>query len=545
MKKNNPATKLENPNRSNPWIGWHQYTEEALSQGVRFVGRSKESAELYSIIENNLLTTVYGKSGIGKSSLLYAGVSPSLRAADYVPVICRCTTGHDYVKSISEDIKKCCDILEAQVANPGSSLEEQVANPGSSLVEFFKNIRFTKNGNEVFPVLIFDQFEDWYRINTDSVNSLLSDIAYLISENYSGVTNYRFVITIREDYLYLIEDSIDNGNLFELSQNRYRLTQLNREQAEEIFNLGDVAGEVKEELLILSKSGVGYNPGLLSFYCHHLYNRFPAAITAEALSLLADRKLLIESYYEDCYKAKGISKSTRSFVETHLQEGGLRKPVNIKFIRQHIPNEELTLLISGDKRLLRKFPVGEDEYVELIHDSIAEIIQKQILRKGLDVKRRAVTLTLSLYYFLVGIFVLWPSLTEIMHASWIYMSESNISDYIGSICPDIDIHSALPINLCKSLLISKLGGYIVFLYLCLYSIPKLICQYYYKSVPVLQTIATAIAALVTFILSTDGLLKFELGGNTILYSIILWIIFIIVIVARKKNLFNSKTKVDE
>lgn len=66
---------------SNPWLGLAPYTE-----GTPLYGRTQESAVLSEIIKDNIATIVYGKSGIGKSSLLSAGISPILRSEQFIPV---------------------------------------------------------------------------------------------------------------------------------------------------------------------------------------------------------------------------------------------------------------------------------------------------------------------------------------------------------------------------------------------------------------------------------------------------------------------------
>ena len=66
---------------SNPWLGLAPYTE-----GIPLYGRTKESIQLADIIKYNVASVVFGKSGIGKSSLLSAGISPLLREENYIQV---------------------------------------------------------------------------------------------------------------------------------------------------------------------------------------------------------------------------------------------------------------------------------------------------------------------------------------------------------------------------------------------------------------------------------------------------------------------------
>ena len=52
----------------NPWIGLSSYDEKMISKGYKFCGRSNATMELYSLVDNNINVTLYGKSGTGKSS---------------------------------------------------------------------------------------------------------------------------------------------------------------------------------------------------------------------------------------------------------------------------------------------------------------------------------------------------------------------------------------------------------------------------------------------------------------------------------------------
>ena len=82
-------------NVDNPWPGLAAYDE--ASSGF-FYGRRDEAAELLRLVRLAPLTVVYGKSGLGKTSLLQAGLFPLLRAAHYLPVHVRL----DFSESVKE-----------------------------------------------------------------------------------------------------------------------------------------------------------------------------------------------------------------------------------------------------------------------------------------------------------------------------------------------------------------------------------------------------------------------------------------------------------
>ena len=74
----------------NPWAGLASYADpEKADRKLKFCGRDDESYDLAKLIENNVFVTLYGKSGIGKTSLLNAGVFPELREGHFTPISLR------------------------------------------------------------------------------------------------------------------------------------------------------------------------------------------------------------------------------------------------------------------------------------------------------------------------------------------------------------------------------------------------------------------------------------------------------------------------
>ena len=69
----------------NPWLGLFSYTEETRAY---FHGRDEETAELARRVQRKLLTVLFGQSGLGKTSLLRAGIVPRLRAGRLLPGLC-------------------------------------------------------------------------------------------------------------------------------------------------------------------------------------------------------------------------------------------------------------------------------------------------------------------------------------------------------------------------------------------------------------------------------------------------------------------------
>ncbi|HTR56983.1 MAG TPA: hypothetical protein VMM27_02300, partial [Casimicrobiaceae bacterium] len=69
-----------------PWLGLDSFSEETRAY---FYGRDEEVAELARRVQRKLLTILFGQSGLGKTSILRAGIVPRLRPLGYCPVYVR------------------------------------------------------------------------------------------------------------------------------------------------------------------------------------------------------------------------------------------------------------------------------------------------------------------------------------------------------------------------------------------------------------------------------------------------------------------------
>src|ERR1700722_17507079 len=78
--------------KQNPWPGLRAFGENDVDF---FFGREREAAELFSLVQRSPVVVLYGQSGLGKTSLLQAGLFPRLKALDFFPVRVRFDHGDD------------------------------------------------------------------------------------------------------------------------------------------------------------------------------------------------------------------------------------------------------------------------------------------------------------------------------------------------------------------------------------------------------------------------------------------------------------------
>ena len=105
----------------NPWLGLFSYSEETRAY---FHGRDEETGELARRVQRKLLTVLFGQSGLGKTSLLRAGLVPRLRAEGFCPVYVRVDYAPDS-PSPAEQIKRAIFKASSEAGSwsrPGTSI---------------------------------------------------------------------------------------------------------------------------------------------------------------------------------------------------------------------------------------------------------------------------------------------------------------------------------------------------------------------------------------------------------------------------------------
>ena len=390
-------------NNQNPWAGLSSYEDPAKSeQKLKFCGRDNETKEVARLIDDNFFVTLYGKSGIGKTSLLNAGVFPALRREQYTPLSLR--LGMTEETSSFQDV--ITQAIERAIEEIGGSvhvinvMDEQTEKDATDYFwRWFARRRFlSANGQITFPVLVFDQFEEVFR-HKDSrrkTKVLLEQLNYLIDEShaigdcvidgkeYNYDFNFRFVLSIREDDLYRLEDALDNCSLPALKHCRYRLRSLSEQGARDAILIpgdGLFREDEKEEIaqtiigIARNRDDKSISTNLLSLVCNRLYVESQEAGSSNiSLSLLESfvKGNPFERFYNEA--TRGFSNKEKSYIEEHLVDStGRRNSIPESDFLLHVKNG--TKLIGGKNRILQRVGTSSDDgnyRIELIHDSFCE-----------------------------------------------------------------------------------------------------------------------------------------------------------------------------
>lgn len=411
---------MEETRRNNPWLGLESYKE-----GEILYGRDEDIRDLTQSVLNDTDTLLYGRSGIGKSSILNAGVIPAARRNGFHPVLVRFShkEQHSYLHQIREVIAKDIDIREVV---PCKDEDKE------SLYEFFHRHTFHgTDGERVKLLVIFDQFEEIFTLQENEqkkkrffaeLADLLNDVkpTYMQNEvvkqadnqevfdlsdanafdnlfdalNLGGGTDtpdyvidneIHMVFTIREDFLSEFE--YYTASIPSLKQNRYGLRPINENQAAQII-LNPVPGLIDKEVarLVIEKVtgrsdfSLDGNPeievdsAVLSLYLNRLYEaKEDEHITAQLVEQKGGE--IIADFYLDAIS--GISESTVEYLEDMLLNGQNRRD-NITVFDAindgHATEEELDILCNK-KKILRQFNYAGDLRIEYVHDILCPVVK--------------------------------------------------------------------------------------------------------------------------------------------------------------------------
>ena len=390
----------------NPWLGLVSFTEETRAF---FFGRDQEVAELARRVQRKLLTVLFGKSGLGKTSILRAGLVPGLREHGYCPVYVRIA----YDRDTPEPAEQIKDAIRRAASASGEWTQAGVSAAGESLWEFLHHrddVLRDAAGTKLIPLLIFDQFEELFTLaQSDEFGRaraarFIEELADLV-ENRSpkalearleqdemaaeqfdfARSDYRVLISLREDYLAPLE-SLKRA-MPSLSQNRLRLAPMGSTQAlDAVLRPGqhlvsqEVAAAIVRFVAGASElANAEVEPALLSLICRELNDARVAQGREEiSLDLLAgSHESILGSFYERCLADQPAA--VRRVIEDELlTDSGFRENVAEETLLKRFeaagaaPGALATLV---NRRLLRIEERLDVRRVELTHDVICGVVK--------------------------------------------------------------------------------------------------------------------------------------------------------------------------
>lgn len=366
--------------KRNPFLELFSY-EEAHTK--YFFGREKDIREIIERVYQRNLILLYGESGVGKTSLIQAGISPILRNEGVIVVI----------KTVDINFNSR-DLLNAvQSTLPESSQFDPIIaeNEINSLYDNLDKVAKELRKIDQRLVVFFDQFETSFQ---DSKQKL-EDFGHIFSIVSSIVKKYRnitFVFSLRSDYLDNLGVWANEYRIPELWQNSYPIQKLSISQVTEVLNKApvSVSAEFSQDLIQIIANdlqnldrGRIYPPNL-QVVASKIFDKAKSATPSQT-----DRLMIGLKDYEAVGGTEGI---LESFLDDKLAEFGSNREMAHKVLlslvratgrRIALSESELSEVVSMPLETLRPIIIGliesrlvkptdKPNVYELVHDIVAQ-----------------------------------------------------------------------------------------------------------------------------------------------------------------------------
>jgi len=417
-----------------PWPGLFPFKEE---QHNYYFGRDDEIDELFQCVKRETITLLFAKPGLGKSSLLQAGLFPRLREEGFLPVYVRLNYSEiaepliSQLKSAVREAIGRSDFAEVSLPTDEESLWQYLHRRGGNIIDH--------SGNVVCPVFVLDQFEELFTLGARNdparamrdqfldcfaqlvENSVPQDLRERLLANPKLATGLdfatsgcRIVVSLREDYLPKLERLRNLVPSLVFATSRMRLTEMNGDQALQAvgspnpllltpevadhivrFVSGDTS-EGQQRLATLETA-----PAILSLFCREMsIKRGNASQITEEL-VTGNASTIIDDFYRRCVDQKPAP--VRRLIEDKLvTKWGYRDNIDLKQAKEELEQAGVSAAVLDDlvnERLVRVEEHRGALRIELAHDVLIQPVtrsrEKRLQQETLERAREQGRLALA------------------------------------------------------------------------------------------------------------------------------------------------------
>ncbi len=431
------------PDAEHPWP-WLEPFDEHSQQF--FNGRDDDVAVLRRCVAAAPVTVLYGKSGLGKTSLLRAGLFPRARKESMLPVLLRRIERAGEPGALSMQLLRLLEeaAQAQQLTWHGPPPVHPAATSAEALWELLHDRERTlqgADGRRWTPLFVLDQFEEVFTLLPAGAtrDALLVELGNLLENRVPAAVEVRldaldelvdrldfdrhgcrFVVSLREDFLPEI-DAL-SSRMPRLQANRCRLRAMTRVQAlQAVQHTGgrlvsaDAARQIVDFLArpavagpagssaqapgapaaTLQEEERSIEPALLSLLCASLnaerLARQPPAATLDVRDLEGRGSRVIEQFYDRAFDS--FAPARRAALADWLE----RELITASGTRRPFPRRDIAGALRADvdalvgRRLLRYQSGEAGEHVELVHDRLAVVAQAraQLRRQAAEAQLRA------------------------------------------------------------------------------------------------------------------------------------------------------------
>lgn len=341
----------------------------------KFAGRDREARQLVARIISSRAIVVHGRSGLGKTSLLRAGVVPLLRQQSLRPVYVR--TLDSLLGDLADAVILDCGLTLPPVKGPDEQNDEDRARLALELA--------AKSGP---IVLILDQFEEFFTRFEHALLERRAFVNFITEIVRNEKIDIRVVFSLREDYLCALDEF--QRKLPDLFTEAYRLLPLTPLGAHEaivrpLVNKGVRYDETLITRLVDELTGFDFDSARLQVTCSEVYRQAlegsngQLALQTKDLEALEDCGSGLKGIYRR-YLRKAIANiHPKLHLDAKLLLDRLitAKATKFAIARETLHEEfgtsasvDLALTALQEQKLIRREPRGGKEWFELRHECL-------------------------------------------------------------------------------------------------------------------------------------------------------------------------------
>jgi tetratricopeptide (TPR) repeat protein len=379
---------------------------------ARFFGRTDAIEELLLRVLSVRFLLQFAPSGVGKTSLLNAGLFPKLRLHPCFPFIVR-------LNRDSESLTQAATRSLRDAAFRNGLKEAVIPEHSESLRDLLAGVQLWSDSLLLLtPVLVFDQFEEVFTLRDEAFRlGFAQEIGELLGRPTSGrsvgrsrgesgkvspVPDVKVIISLREEYLGKLEEF--SGSIPDLFHERLRLAPLSADEAKEAmlqpaklegdqwlspsFEYGPACLDWLIDFIDGSSDKVKIiEPLTLQLVCQRAEEivagrtgpqKQPARLQIDDFGGLVGLDRIVQDYVTS-ELANLPGPRTRNRVR-QLFEQGLLDPTGKRLMLEQGEIERGygidlgTLNTMVERHLLRREPRNDSDFFEISHDRLAETI---------------------------------------------------------------------------------------------------------------------------------------------------------------------------
>ncbi|MCI0490529.1 MAG: winged helix-turn-helix domain-containing protein [Blastocatellia bacterium] len=359
------------------------YTEQ---DAQLFFGREQEVETISSQILARRSFILHGRSGVGKSSILRAGLMPRLKSAGHQVFVIRSFT----------------DPLHQMAAALSSPLPQDLSDKEAIIRRLKEAPPLT------FTIFFLDQFEEFFLLLTEETRRRFIDAMARMMEGAGPsiadeALPLRLVFTLREDLL--AEMSQIKPAIPEIFHHEYRLKRLGRHQAAiAIKGPAEASGcryepQLVERLLDDLTDGEGIDPPQMQIVCDNLYDARDEQgnLTLDAYERLGTASQILAGYLDRVLRRfnRADLETAKEILSALISVDGQRIILRATEIEARTRNRagkdasRITRLVEEmvAARVVRRRSQDGEAWLELAHDFLTPEVSRWLTDEARSLKR--------------------------------------------------------------------------------------------------------------------------------------------------------------